>query len=178
MLLENTFYQNLVKRITGYLEEAEVYTPPVPIEKIARLKGAEVIPYELGDEISGILVINDQKGIIGYNPSDSKRRQRFTIAHELGHYLLHHNSKDLFLDRDFLVVKYRGKKVYSRSELRQESEANAFAASILMPKSLIIAELEKEEYSKLKENELIEELAKAFDVSVHAMTYRLSDLNI
>jgi Zn-dependent peptidase ImmA (M78 family) len=151
---------------------------PIPIEIIARSQKVDVIPYELGDEVSGMLVINKDSGVIGYNSKHSKGRQRFTIAHEFGHYILHRSLKELFVDKDFIVIKYRSNKEYSAIEMKHEREANAFAASILMPEHLIKAEIEKKEMKMLTENELIEKLANIFEVSVPAMTFRLSELNI
>lgn len=133
------------------------------------------MPYNLGDEVSGILAINDGKGTIGYNLQHSKGRQRFTVAHELGHYVMHGKTKkELFVDKDY-IVKFRSNKKYSLTEIKQEKEANAFAAALLMPKELVFKELYREQ--GLTENELIEFLAKRFEVSVPAMTYRISDLN-
>jgi len=176
------FYKEMEITIQKLLKAEGVKAPPVQVDKIARAKGAEIVPYEMGNEMSGILVIKGDKGIIGINPSQSKVRQRFTIAHELGHYLLHSNkNKDqkeqLFVDKDF-IVKFRSNKTYSEQETLHEREANAFAAALLMPKQFIFAELKKTQNQELSENELIEELARTFDVSVPAMTYRLSDLNV
>jgi len=47
-----------------------------------------------------------------------------------------------------------------------------------MPKELIFAELKKEYVKNMSETELIEELAAVFDVSVPAMTFRLTNLNL
>jgi Zn-dependent peptidase ImmA (M78 family) len=177
--LGKTSFIEIEKLAIKLLKQSNISSLPIPIDVIARAQNADVVPYELGDEISGMLVINKDNGVIGYNSKHSKGRQRFTIAHELGHYLLHKDlNKELFVDKDFIVVKYRGNKNYSTEELKHEREANVFAAALLMPQLMIIKELEKKELQKLTENDLIEELAKTFDVSVPAMTYRLSELNI
>jgi Zn-dependent peptidase ImmA (M78 family) len=153
--------------------------PNVPVKKIAKKLGVSVINYDLGPEMSGILVINKDHGTIGINPAHSEQRQRFTIAHELGHFILHKNDhNDIFVDKDF-IVKYRSNKPYTEIELRQEQEANAFAAALLMPKEFILTELAKNDYySDLSEVQLIDALSKSFKVSVPAMTYRLSNLNL
>jgi Zn-dependent peptidase ImmA (M78 family) len=178
MLLSPTFYKKLEKQVSELLKKEGITSLPIPVERIARTKGVEVVPYDLGEEVSGVLSINNSKGTIGYNPTQSKVRQRFTIAHELGHFLLHRESnKEMFVDKDFLV-KFRSKKNYTQSERRQESEANAFAAALLMPRDFVLTELNKEKFQVLSELQLIEELAKVFDVSIPAMTYRISDLNI
>lgn len=153
--------------------------PDIPVKKIAKKLNVAVIEYDLGSEMSGILVINKSHGTIGINPAHSEQRKKFTIAHELGHFILHKNEhNDVFVDKDF-IVKYRSSKPYTEVELRQEQEANAFAAALLMPKELILAELAKNNYySNLSEVEVIDILAISFKVSVPAMTYRLSNLNL
>jgi len=73
---------------------------------------------------------------IGYNSFESEVRQRFTLAHELGHFILHSDNKDDYLFVDNAKVMFRTNKT-SNQDYRREREANIFAASILMPQSLI-----------------------------------------
>jgi Zn-dependent peptidase ImmA (M78 family) len=180
MALRSLQYRQIEDQIGAILSESGINKAPIPIESIAKSLGAFVIAYELGDEVSGVLVINENKGTIGYNILHPKVRQRFTIAHELGHYIMHvpkSKGKQLFVDKDF-IVKFRSQKSYTAHEIRQEQEANAFAAAILMPKDILLQEMKSEKYYNLTENKLIEELAIAFNVSIQAMTYRFADLNI
>jgi len=172
-------FKELSSKVKELLLNANVYEPPVPIKIIAANCGARVLPYELGEEVSGILVYENNKGTIGFNSSNHKVRQRFTIAHELGHMIYHvrDNGKELFVDKDF-IIKFRSDKEYTPKEKKQEREANAFAASILMPRDFIFREIKKPFYTGLNETEVIEEFARLFDVSVPAMTYRFADLNI
>lgn len=163
------------------LSKHNIRQPHVPIKQIAESFSIDVIPYYFGDNVSGVLIAKGDVATIGYNPNEPEVRQRFTIAHELGHYVLHRKSKSpgeqLFVDRDFLV-KYRSSYKYSEAEYLQEQQANAFAAALLMPESLIHKELRKKEYESVSEIDLIDVLAKLFRVSNVAMTYRLSNLNI
>lgn len=178
MPLTATELNKIERKADAIIRENGISSPSIPVETIAKKKGLNVIAYNLGAEISGVLVVSAGMGTIGFNPGDHKGRQRFTIAHELGHFILHTNSSDeLFIDKEYLV-KYRKDKPYTNGELRQELEANAFAAALLMPKVFIAEELEKSEYADLAEVKLIEKLAKVFNVSVPAMTYRLTNLNI
>jgi Zn-dependent peptidase ImmA (M78 family) len=177
MRLTDAFYKKIENQVDRLISEQGIKELPIPIEKIARAHDAEVVAFDL-KEASGMLVVSNKKGTIGFNPSQSKGRQRFTIAHELGHFLLHSDTKkELFVDRD-LIIKFRGEITYTPAELKQESEANAFAAAVLMPKSFLVRELKNKKYKELAENELIDELAKSFEVSSLAMTYRLKDLNM
>ena len=168
------------KEASTLINKYKLKQAPIAVADIAKNIGINVVPYDLGEGVSGILVVEANKATIGYSKSDSKTRQRFTIAHELGHFILHHKnnqSEQLFVDKDFLV-KYRGYQKYTQADLLHEQQANAFAAELLMPKSLVEAELIKKDYMDFTESELIETLSKVFDVSVIAMSYRLANLNI
>lgn len=132
---------------------------------------------DLDENISGFLAIKGKSAQVGYNQSHSKQRQRFTIAHEIGHYILHAQSEPLFIDQNVVgksLFLYRDDSS-SSGEFTKEREANSFAAALLMPKQLIQQEIIK---SANKDNltKLITELAKKFEVSNHAMSIRLSRL--
>lgn len=179
MSLSSSFYHKIEQQVSQILSEADVLNAPVMVEDIAKAKGASVVPYELGDEVSGVLVVEEDRGTIGYNVTHPKNRQRFTIAHELGHFILHVNkgkSNEMFVDKDF-IIKWRYKKVYTATEFKQEQEANAFAAALLMPRDFLLTEMSKDKYIGFTETKLIDALAKVFDVSALAMTYRFADLN-
>lgn len=179
MSLSSLSYTKIEQQVAQILTEAGVVNAPVAVEQIAKLKGAAVVPYELGDEVSGVLVVEENRGTIGYNITHHKNRQRFTIAHELGHFILHLDkgkSKEMFVDKDF-IIKWRYEKVYTQTEFKHEQEANAFAAALLMPRNFLLDEMSKTKYEDLAETKLIEELAKVFEVSVPAMSYRFADLN-
>ena len=159
---------NIKKQASHLISKNKITIPPIPVIDIAKKLSLEVIPYNLGDSASGILVIEDNKGTIGYNPNEPEVRQRFTIAHEIGHFILHHQkneSDSVFVDRDFLVKKYRSANNYNTAEFRQEQQANTFAAELLMPQNLILAELKKEDYTNLSETEL-EDLKKIIDIEL------------
>src|SRR5437764_8218104 len=87
---------------TAVLRDLGVEEPPVPIELLAHRLGAQITyaPYE-GD-MSGILFRDADRTIIGVNAQHGKARQRFTIAHEIGHLILH-TSKEIYIDRGFAV---------------------------------------------------------------------------
>jgi Zn-dependent peptidase ImmA (M78 family) len=160
------------------LQACGINSPPVPVNEIVSHLGLQVDGDNLGEGISGILVIENGKGTIGYNRKDNVKRQRFTIAHEAGHFVFHRQlESEVFIDRDF-IVKYRSEKDYTDLEARQEQEANIFAAALLMPRDMLKREFEKEEYANLKEVAFIEKMAQVFDVSSQAMTYRIANTNL
>jgi Zn-dependent peptidase ImmA (M78 family) len=169
-------YKSIERQTIDLLDELGVKKIPIRVEEIARKKGLTISPYDLGGEISGVLVIQNDTGTIGYNPHESRVRQRFTIAHELGHYILHKNANnDLFIDREFQVL-YRNQKS-SQGNMKQEQEANAFAASLLMPERFLLNEIKQNSYN-LTDDASLKNLAKQFNVSVAAMSLRLVNLNL
>lgn len=167
----------LIKRIENLaqsiLSELNIKSAPVDIKAIAKKKGATIKPYELGENISGMLFIKDGEGIISYNPTESMVRQRFTIAHELGHLLLHKKTQDIFVDKQF-QVHFRDENSATGQDV-QELQANAFAAAILMPKDLLLTEIKKHNFD-LGDELAMKELAKLFNVSLQAMTFRMVNL--
>ncbi|MDB4921208.1 ImmA/IrrE family metallo-endopeptidase [Mucilaginibacter sp.] len=177
--ISNLKFKKVTDAALQLLVNAKVTKVPIDVLRIARLSGVVVEQTDLGDDVSGLLVIHDRQAVIAYSPNQGEQRKRFTIAHELGHYILHNqdSSDAVFVDKDF-IVKYRSQKAYSEIEMRQEQEANAFAASLLMPKELIFEELKNDKLQNMSEIQVIDELARIFDVSIPAMTFRLSNLNI
>ena len=165
-----------IEKITiNILEEFNITKLPIPLEKIIEKKGLSIQYDDLGEGVSGVLLINKGNGVIGVNNNDPLVRQRFSIAHEYGHYELHRSNKELFIDKGFSAL-YRNKNS-STGEIKIEQEANAFAAAILMPESLIIKEIRKNKFD-LSDDETIKNLANLFNVSSAAMTYRISNLNL
>ncbi len=137
--------------------------PPVLLMPIANKLGIEVYNVRgWSDRLSGMIREDTEDGgksgyAIYVNAKHPETRRRFTIAHEIAHYVLHKN-----LIRDGIVDD-----TLYRSGLSNliEMEANRFAAEILMPTHLIRAAIRKE-FS-------ISKLAKKFKVSNEAMAIRL-----
>ncbi len=169
--------KSIENRASQILEEMKVKSPAVDVEKIAKKRGLKVVSYELGDDVSGVLYIKKGNGTIGYNPDQSEVRKRFTIAHELGHYELHRLNKEVFVDNKQFKVLFRDQRS-ATGEIKIEQEANAFAAALLMPKKLLLKEIDKKNFDLSDENsDAIGDLAKKFKVSIQAMTFRLMNLS-
>jgi Zn-dependent peptidase ImmA (M78 family) len=103
-------------------------------------------------------------------------RQRFTIAHELGHRALH-PGRELILDVP-VRVNLRDKTSSMASDL-EEIEANAFAATLLMPEQMIRDQLNQLPPARRREPDAAAEaLARIFKVSTPALNFRLINLGL
>lgn len=149
-------------------------TFPINIKEI--IKGENIIIEErkLSDGLSGLLIIKGKSKLIGVDDTHGKERQRFTLAHELGHFVLHNEESSLFTDVQLFKRQSEG---YTTREERMEQEANYFAASILMPESLVKKEVNSMNCD-LHDDVNIATLANKFEVSLSAMTFRLINLGI
>ena len=168
------------KQATKLLDELHITSPPVPVEAVAKKMGATLVfePFKGEDDISGIMYRDDKHTIIGINSVHPETRRRFSIAHELGHLTLHHKKK-LFVDK-VVRVDFRD-RTSSLAIDKEEIEANAFAAELLMPQEFIWEKISRKlsrRRSSPTKDELIDDLARTFNVSPQAMEYRLNNLGI
>jgi Zn-dependent peptidase ImmA (M78 family) len=164
-----------VKAAQSLLQKYVVDTFPVPIESIARAEGVIIARKAFDGTQSGFALRDGQTRIIGVNSATSPRRQRFTIAHEMGHLDLH-EGKPLIVDHA-MRIDWRD-DVSSLGTNEEEIEANAFAAEILMPARMIRSQVASYAQDGITRDRLIVKLARDFDVSAEAMGYRLINLGI
>src|SRR5262245_12340133 len=135
----NSFIEQRTEKL---LIDSNCYSTPIDIKDCAKHLGIKLEALELDDDVAGFLVLKDNGDVnIGYNKNHSPHRIRFTIAHELAHYILHAKDTKLFVDKEEKVL-YRDSNS-STGEYFMEREANAFAAALLMPQKLLIKEVEK-----------------------------------
>jgi Zn-dependent peptidase ImmA (M78 family) len=157
------------------VEKLGLKAPPVPVEKLAKALGVRVEYNPFDDELSGMAFLRDGKPVIGVNANHHPNRQRFTIAHELGHILLHRSR----LDAAVLIDK--NKNFIPRDAISAEGtdpvevEANAFASELLMPVKLVRQVL-SESTRDLHDDEYLIALAKRFRVSLAAFQFRLEKI--
>jgi hypothetical protein len=164
------------------LREAGIKTTRVPVDKIAA-EYAEIHERHLEEDIAGMLVPlpeppGQKRWAIVLNENHSKTRKRFTLAHELGHLILH-GYTTAHADGPFLV-RFRDARS-SDGSVREEIEANEFAAELLMPNEMLIERLRSHrlEYAPFDDEasgRIIKEIAKEFDVSKAALQIRLANL--
>lgn len=158
------------------LQRLGVSKPPVPVSRIAMRLGLRVVirPFTDG-ALSGVLVREPGKPpVIGVNATHTVTRQRFTIAHELGHYILQ-PTEAYFVDNFALDFRHASVTHYGR-QVNAEVEANLFAAELLMPADFVARDLQELGTVDLLDDETIKSLARKYQVSPQALTYRLINL--
>jgi Zn-dependent peptidase ImmA (M78 family) len=160
------------KEASQLLRKHRIKNPPVPVDKIAESLGATVRYSPFEGELAGMLVRAHGQIIIGVNSLHHINRQRFTIAHECGHFLLH-QGEEIHIDRTFRINKRN--EVSSMAVDADEIEANRFAAELLMPFDMIMADLHGREIDVENERDL-KELAQRYQVSVQSLTHRITNL--
>ena len=172
MTIRRKHISGVVNRL---LTQFRIQDAPVPVEDVAQSLGTRVERTPADDDLSGFLYQqkNGKLAIIGVNENHHPNRQTFTIAHELGHFLLH-NIEDVHVDRAFRV-KLRSPASSKGLDI-DEMEANLFAAELLMPTSFLTKDLKGVDDIDLVDEKVISSLAQRYGVSTQAMTFRLNHL--
>lgn len=141
---------------------------PVDPHAIARAMGIEVralTPFEPNTwrpNESGHYSYRDGRPLITFNFTDAPVRQRFTIAHEIGH----HVHGDIDAPRD------TSEQFSAKARDPKEIAANRFAAALLMPAALVKHMVLEKRVTDLSL------LAKTFGVSTAAMEFRLKAVGL
>ncbi len=162
--------QRIENKADELLQSLAIESIPVPVEDIAKKCNIR-ISRAPSEEFSGLLIRKKGEALIGLNSKEAVTRQRFTIAHELGHLFLHHTQK--------AFVDYLEHRNPSDKPLRniKEKEADRYAAAILMPKT----NMEKD-FRKIVKGDFstkhLKVLAKKYGVSEQAMNFRLINLKL
>ena len=149
-------------RAAGVLAEyAARYGPPglpIPVDSIAvDLLGLRVRCVD-GLGVSGVLVPERREICLSAEEAaDSEERRRFTLAHEVAHWVLHHRGR------------YARSRRTPGSLDPREREANVFAAELLMPTDAVRA---------IAVREPVRGAARRFGVSTVAMAWRLYNLGL
>lgn len=155
------------------LEQNICIDGPVPLEKIAKAAGIKEIQYVPLNSFEGTLLANDAKseGVIVINSGARHQRQRFTLGHELGHFLIPRHGHDMKCSKSDLAAK--PSKGMS-SSVAIEAEANLFSAELLMPRKLLS---KLSTFNREPSIEGIKLTAENFDVSFQAMAVRFADIH-
>ena len=161
------------KRATELIASLGHAIPPIDVEAIAASLGVRVERADLGDDVSGVLERRSDQAVIGVTWTPPPTRQRCPIPHELGHFLLH--EAGTYIDKG-TYARFRDEQSGSGTD-REEVEANAFAAALLMPASLIQKEARSHRFDPA-DDAALNALAVTFAVSSQAMSIRLSNLGL
>lgn len=160
---------NATKQAKKILAKYSKLDEPTDLIKIADKLNIEIVPFPFSDDgISGVFFKKNKRLFLGVKEDDHEHRKRFTIAHEIGHYILHaedilhYDKQEAYPEEVF----YRASGSLPTSD---EREANFFAAELLMPEESVAKCIDKG-------MDTVENLASFFNVSNQAMTIRLSYL--
>lgn len=127
-LIKNT-YKNIIEKVNNLLETNCLREPPIIARGIAMNCGLKVIFVDFNSlsnfqNVSGF--IDSRTNTMYVNANESPKRQNFTIAHELGHFILDHMQSTEY------EMLYRNSNC-NQSNSQLEKEANFFAANLLVP---------------------------------------------
>jgi len=150
------------EKLVAYAQRHHIRIVPLDLDAIASRLGVHIKKVRLEGDLSGRLYKSEDSGqwVLEVNESHHANRQRYTIAHELGHFCLHKHLSQLFEDQVF----FRGAE-----SSKEEWQANDFAGAILMPES---------QFRRLVRSGVtdIESLAEKFGVSSLALRIRAKNL--
>ena len=146
------------------LRENFVTEPPVPIEQLVTNYDLQAVEADFSPKYSNVAgFINLENKQVVLNRSDAGTRQAFTLAHELGHWLLHPQLRD---QPETLIVLRQPLGRTGGDPL--EREANCFAANLLVPRDFLI------QYITYP----VSTIAKAFGVSPDVIEFRLANTGL
>ena len=164
-------FKYIEERTENLLIENNFLKTGFDVSKLIKKLNVELVGKNFEGDVSGLFVMTDNKAVISFNKNEDPKRIRFTMAHELGHYILHSKEQPFFIDKSPKVM-YRN-AASTTGDVLKEREANAFAAALLMPKVLIDEEISN---CPTGTDDVIKHLAKNFKVSEQAMSFRMSNL--
>lgn len=159
-----TASKNTREKAHAILQMMGIKEPPVDVNGVSEKLGFRVIPFDFPDDTSAVLLIEGTVRSIGVNSRHALIRQRFSVAHELGHYLGGHED---FSGEYHLKVE--GRPIYEDPGHRQELEANEFAAELLMPSFMLKKDVQETGLD-------VTALAQKYKVSEQAMWIQLINL--
>ncbi len=166
--------KNEAKRLAKELHKQFGTKAPIDLEAIAHANRIDIRIENLEDEVSGMLVVRDGSAVIGVNGRHHPNRRRFTIAHELGHYLLHRDDARFFIDAAPVFYRSDQTALISRD---QELTANAFAAELLLPESVLKDAMHRDPIDVF-DDAAVKRMADRFGVSSQALLIRLQELDL
>lgn len=142
--------------LSGQIRDIVSPKLPVPVNEILKTMNIDLEPFEFPNHVSGMFSEVQGHPVIGVNSRHSSTRRRFTIAHELYHFLTSEDSSIMAMTETKGGVE------------EVERRANRFAALLLMPEDAV---------KRLSQEGIcVKHMAEIFDVSEQAMRIRLIEL--
>ena len=158
----------------------QVNSQGIPVDPfiIATQLGIEVMDVTFEDrDVEGVLRFRNNRAQILLRKASNLARKKFTVAHEVGHFVLHwepddepHGEHQEFVDSDMQLYRRGMLNPLSKSDRNREIQANMFAAALLMPRDALEA--------LIPQQPSIKYLARSFGVSEIAMTFRINELDV
>ena len=167
--------QDIEREVNSLLKKHSITEAPVPVEHIATEEGIPIIETTYDGEVSGALI--RANGVVGIavNSAHHPNRRRFTIAHELAHFMLSHEGEHV--DWNFTVLRRDNRS--SEASDSVEIEANAYAACLLMPRDFLLHDLRIDFSGQFDlSEEHLAAIARKYKVSTTALNYRLINLGL
>src|SRR6478609_1045091 len=164
------------KRAEKVLNDCRITEAPVPLDTILTKESIQKALLPASDDVFGAIVRQNGVVVIAVNPNQHPNRQRFTLAHELGHYFCHYKGTSdqvEHVDGDFRV-HWRDQNSSSGMNW-EEIEANRFAAALLIPEAFLRRDLDT---CRIIDRDMITHLASMYKVSRVAMQFRLINLGL
>lgn len=175
---ENFYNPNEIEEIAYVvMKQFNLYECPTPIATILDKAGFYFYIEDLPENMSGIIAVSDHlielhgnKRIIKVNKDDNRSHQRFTMAHELGHYIFDYTGEGKYIDAYDITEE----KVDTPKEMR----VNRFATALLMPQDKFRDKYQAYTILKFKKEKILTLLADCFDVSETAIAKRIIELGL
>lgn len=152
-----------ISTLVKFANEQGIQTVPMDLKALIKGLGLRLKYQVMDPEVSGYLKKNDRdEWVIGVNKLHHLNRKKFTIAHEIAHYCLHSDVMDSFED----TVMFR-----NGDSSPYETQANQFAAELLMPKESFLDFVNNKSTN-------VDKIAEYFGVSSMAVRIRAKDLGL
>lgn len=162
-----------VRKVLEIHRQFGTIQPPVPVDEIARALDIEEIVASPMRGYEGLLITDPQRdrGVIQVNSSSSAQRRRFSIGHELGHFLCGwHNQVTA---SGFMCTRSdMSAPTGNERHIMQEREANAFSIELLAPSHLAAPHLKR-----LPDLERVLDLHQRLHISKAAAARRYAGLH-
>lgn len=142
--------------------------PPIDLYELCKRFNIEIVKADLKNAYAYFRIRKGKKVIFLSNSIVGTEKEKFTIAHELGHYFLpNHLEKisDMYTKNDYM---------YKNERKKIETEVDKFAAELIMPSKYINSELENVSLENFKQ---LHELAQKYQVSLTSLLCKYVDVN-